>query len=664
MSWMAKLYETYEQGMQTETMGEEKLMPVSHTLQNAHINIVLDGAGCFKRAVTLEKTQVVLPATEKSAGRSCNDAPHALADKLQYVAADYERFGGMKEKYFESYHAQLSEWCESECAHPKAQAVLRYVEKRSVIQDLVSEGICHVDEAGVLLTNWSSADQPPPPLLKILPKVKGRLDQGGALVCWTVETEGDLTPETWKDHSMCQSWITYQTQNFAQPALCYISGKEQSVATNHPKRIRHTGDQAKLLSANDQRGFTFRGRFVNDEQAANISFEVTQKAHNALRWLIARQGVRNGDQVMVAWAVSGRPVPEALSATYEFDLDDYGEVEAVDFDPLRTETDHGKDFGQRFASALKRYLSGYYAKLDPTESIIIMALDSATPGRMAITYYRDFMARDYLKNVELWHWQFAWYQRVPKNDGKNGKRLTHWLISAPPLRNIFQAAYGDTGSDILKKKLYERLLPTISEGRAMPVDLVSLAVSRASNRNNKEPWEWEQNLGVTCALYRGFHLRHPNQNKRRDYAMALETDYASRDYLYGRLLAIAERIEEMAMIVASEPSRSTHASRLMQRFADRPASTWLNIEKALVPYQQRLRTKRPALEKGYKELLDNICNAFDIGDFNSEARLSGEYLLGFHCQRKWLRDHRLSGGQWVLKTADETESTTQEGSEL
>lgn len=142
--------------------------------------------------------------------------------------------------------------------------------------------------------------------------------------------------------------------------------------------------------------------------------------------------------------------------------------------------------------------------------------------------------------------------------------------------------------------------------------------------------------------------------------MSLDTQCKSRDYLFGRLLAVAERIEETAMWTASEPSRSTHASRLMQRFADRPASTWLNIHKNLVPYQQRLKAKLPPLGEAYNRLLDEISDAFINADFVSEKRLSGEYLLGFHCQRKWLREHKLKEGQWVAKQSDEFE-TTEEG---
>ena len=70
MSWMAKLYETYEAGLLlTDLPDDKRLMPTSHTLQNAHINIAIDGEGNFKRASVLEKTQIVLPDTERSASR-------------------------------------------------------------------------------------------------------------------------------------------------------------------------------------------------------------------------------------------------------------------------------------------------------------------------------------------------------------------------------------------------------------------------------------------------------------------------------------------------------------------------------------------------------------------------------------------------------------------
>ena len=119
--------------------------------------------------------------------------------------------------------------------------------------------------------------------------------------------------------------------------------------------------------------------------------------------------------------------------------------------------------------------------------------------------------------------------------------------------------------------------------------------------------------------------------------MALEEDRKSRDYLYGRLLAIAERIEEVALNVGGE-SRPTTAARLMQRFADRPFSTWRNIELGLQPYMQRLQGKRAGFLANRKKDFDAVFAAFLPDDLTSEKPLSGEFLLGYHCQKQYWRN--------------------------
>jgi CRISPR-associated protein Csd1 len=35
-----------------------------------------------------------------------------------------------------------------------------------------------------------------------------------------------------------------------------------------------------------------------------------------------------------------------------------------------------------------------------------------------------------------------------------------------------------------------------------------------------------------------------------------------------------------------------------------------------------------------KSLLDEIHSQFQSGDFENDSRLSGAYLLGYHCQRR------------------------------
>ena len=117
--------------------------------------------------------------------------------------------------------------------------------------------------------------------------------------------------------------------------------------------------------------------------------------------------------------------------------------------------------------------------------------------------------------------------------------------------------------------------------------------------------------------------------------MALEPNRTTRDYLYGRLLAIAEHMENRALYISGE-KRDTSAAKLMQRFADRPYSTWRTIELSLAPYKTRLRAQRSAFLNEMDKQLDEVISTFQGQDFTDERRLSGEFLLGYHCQRQAL----------------------------
>ncbi len=124
--------------------------------------------------------------------------------------------------------------------------------------------------------------------------------------------------------------------------------------------------------------------------------------------------------------------------------------------------------------------------------------------------------------------------------------------------------------------------------------------------------------------------------------MALELERTTRDYLFGRLLAVADHIEGRALYLADE-KRDTSAAKLMQRFADHPYSTWRTIELSLAPYKTRLRSRSTGFLVNMEKLTDEIISAFSGQDFMSEAWLSGEFLLGYHCQRQALRPKPESG---------------------
>lgn len=474
-----------------------------------------------------------------------------------------------------------------------------------------------------MLTKWDNGAETPD-IFRFLTAKDGEREQGDVFIRWHVREDSNPCTAVWKDASLQDAWQAFDASTKELKGVCMVTGNsDAALAVIHPKRVRHAGDGARLISANDSSGYTFRGRFTDDtgQQACGVSYAVTQKAHNALRWLIDRQAYRSGDLAVVTWSIAGKPVPDPFKDSLSLILG----IEGPAHETTEIEQSDVDDIGQAFAIRLRKVIAGYSAKLSPIDDVVVMGLDSATPGRMAITFYRELKVSDFLNRVQNWHERYAWAQ----NFGKDSK-----FIGAPAPRDIAEAAYGRRLDDSLRKTTMERMLPCIIDGQMLPRDLVESIIRRTSNRvsfeknKNGKQWEWEKILGIACALFSGLYIE-------RRYQMTLETDRTSRDYLYGRLLSIAEHIEDRALYIGGE-KRDTTAAKLMQRFADRPNSTWRTIELALTPYKTRLRAKRPAFLHNMETLLDEVVANFEGDEFVSDRKLSGEFLLGYHCQRQML----------------------------
>lgn len=621
MSWISDLYETYELCYEQNLPGETQLMPICHTKQNAHIEVTIDAEGQFRRAeVIKEGNATLVPCTEKSGSRAgSKPVSHPLCDKLQYLAGDFLSFGGEvtsgfakdPSKPFEDYVDRLSQWAGSEFSHPKVNSVLTYVLKKSIVSDLVASDVIPVDQSTAhQLKEWTDEKDDAPSIFRALPKGYEPLD---AFVRWRVEVDGELESSTWRDNGLIQSWVNFYSASLAEKSVCFVEGEATTVADMHPAKIRHAGDKAKLVSGNDGSGFTYRGRFLESDQPVQIGFDVSQKAHNALRWLIERQGYRNGDLVYVAWSPRGTELPDAFGNTFDFFGDDISE------DSQQAQAT--ADVAQHFAIQLRKMLSGYKANLDPTESVVIVGVDSATPGRLSVVMHRRILGSELLQRIESWHSDFAWHQNYSKKLKFTG---------APSPGDIAEAAYGQRLDEKLKQSTIQRLVPCIIDGAPFPRDIVAAAVNRMTQRMGMEQWEWNKCLGITCSIFRGSSNQH-----NKGYQMALETNNTSRDYLYGRLLAIADHIENRALYLSGE-SRDTNAARNLQRFADFPYSTWKTIELAISPYRAQLKSKRGGLLKRLEEELDEVMAKFSSESFKVDQRLSGEFLLAFHCQRKEL----------------------------
>lgn len=114
--------------------------------------------------------------------------------------------------------------------------------------------------------------------------------------------------------------------------------------------------------------------------------------------------------------------------------------------------------------------------------------------------------------------------------------------------------------------------------------------------------------------------------------MALNRECNDRDYLYGRLLAVADYAESLTQFKKGtevDGQRETNARRFMSAFSQRPMKTWKVIEERLEPYWFKLSTgTRIFLQNEMNEIFDK----FDVDSFSNDSTLNGLYLLGYHSQ--------------------------------
>lgn len=616
------------------------LLPPFHTTVTAQIQVTLSAEGEFLGASKVENEDklTIIPVTEKSGSRTAGKAPHPLCDNLRYLAGDYGQYvqdkKGNIEIYHELYMEELGKWHLSPFSHEKIDAVWNYLKKGTLIQDLLKEKILVQNEAGYLEDKV---------------KIEG-VAQNMAFVRFIVRGKNGIKSgltcdECWKDSSLWNCFIQYYRSMEGKKELDYLTGEMQTISYLHSKKIRNEGDGAKLISSNDESNFTFRGRFTTKEQAFAIGNETSQKMHNALKWIIRKQGRSFDTLTMVTWESDMKEMPlwdmdtEAISSavatntaleTSEEDLqalfqdnipegwqEEQEEASVFDGNPIAA---------RQFYSALE----GYRKQVENTSRMILMAFDAATTGRLSMAEFKMMETTRYLDNIRKWHEQCGWIQWKYKD----GHRKSYYGV--PGVWDIADILYGlesngritivDKNGKRLYAELSRRLLPCIWDNRNIPYDLVMTAVNRASMpQAYKERYNWERVLTLACS----FVKKNRYEREKEEWNVALDKECKNRNYLYGRLLAVADRIEYRTFEKDKDASRVTNAKRYMSTFSQRPFDTWKVIEENLQPYLNKLSI---AERRYYENLVDSICELFDVDAFQDNGKLDGLYLLGFHSQ--------------------------------
>ena len=497
----------------------EPLAPICHAITNAKIEITIDADGNFIQGTEVDKgdAKTIFPVTEDSAGRTSTPCAHPLCEQLGYLMPQNT------EKY-QLYVQQLQEWDASEYSHPMLQPILMYAERGSIVRDLSIGNIIKTDENGT-------------------PKDEK------AFIRWRVVGIGDESGACWKNRNLQHMYSKYYLSKIQErdKDVCMVSGDIEPVAKQHAKGIVSLNGNAKLISANDSVNFTYRGRFIKDTESMTVGFLASQKAHNALRWIIANQGRYCAGRNFVCWNPQGKEIPEVMSIMR----------------PRRKEV---KDEAHYTPSDYKEYLNkilkGWKTDLPIDAKAVVAVFDAATAGRLSLSYYSEMQAVDFLERLKYWDETCCW---PDKNFG----------IQSPLLIDIVCYAFGTLrnnkfeAEDGVMKQSMLKLVASRLEKAKIPVDIERALVKKAGtlmlyDDSKTSNWLRSRLLFTTCAVIKKY--RHDYY--REEWEMALEKEKKDRSYQYGRLLAVLEKAERDTYGV--EEDREPNAMRMQSIFTQRP----------------------------------------------------------------------------------------------
>lgn len=550
-----------------------------------------------------------------------------------------ERYG----RKYDAYIFQLRDFSESAFATEQIKAIYQYVSKGTINSDLL---------------NWNKKK------LKKPINIKDKTN-----IIFQVEIPGNSQTQTWEDGDLFSAWHQYyvgqkrvlaerkkraedelickkklpadekkklkeDTKLNDRVALDYVTGVEQLTATSHPKKISNASGNAKLVSDNDKTNYTFRGKFSDSSEVVSIGYETSQKAHQFLRYLIKDRGYGCGEQVILSFTIGS--TEKLLTPPIE----DKSIWSTLQNNSLQTESDIQIDLcaetGFDYGEALRRSLGGFGLGLALKQhaKTVVVALDAATTGRLSITFYRELDRNEYLEKIADWHDGCKWYQRFRV---KVKEKYVSY-IGAPSVDKIIEAVHGKPRGDKdesytkIKKGARERLLRCIFDGTFLPIDYVVAAIRRASNplgitRNGKfDRSSFDQVLSTACALVR----KDCQKRNKEGYKLNLELDRTDRDYLYGRLLGAADKLEEYALYKKDKGRVVTASIRHMQTFAQHPFRTWQTIHNCLNPYIQTVKGGFAFNE------IQAVMNQFAFGDYQNDEPLNGLYLIGYYHERAYI----------------------------
>lgn len=614
-----------------------------------------------------EDNFVIFPVTEESLNRTSGARAHPLCDDMQYLSQSLD-----PQKY-ENYCASNTVWSE---------AVIRELQAETdeTAQDLIN----FLQEVQRLIRDHDLLT-----LSKELIKKAYNCEEGGQnKLKILTRPHSDQEKAQYKSLDLNKAFITFRKQfgNLPKPDLnintnqllhtahikyikscqaqepetfdyCDLSGEEM-FCTDTCRGLLGT---SKIISVSNHTE-TYKGRFRNKQEVYRIGSETSERIFLMLKFFLEHKEnsqYLSDNATAVLWFekdllnVRGFDISQPVEMSdgwFSFGQNGYEDEEEI-YQP--------HSLSNPLASHWKQLLVGQesLSPADEDDFFYLLIINKVSNGRMAIQATRTLPLARFIDNLRKWRDTCTW----PRWD----RYRQEFTNKTPSTWDIVNLAYGreEEGTitlrnDKLKSLAFRRLLPSILDGRPLPPDMARKMFTNFTKRA-LYPKTWAKVVYMTCALE---SKRRRDQGKEVTINM-LEQDQQTRDYLYGRLLAIYEKIELDAMSNKStkdgdkqkdkqegkqakgkedsdkDPGkrRVTNVEKLWSAFFQAPEKSLAILSRKIQPYLQRLKNQNPGFYVKHQKLLGEITMRIrEAEDYHSRynSPLKEDAVFGYYAQNQ------------------------------
>ncbi|KRM12369.1 type I-C CRISPR-associated protein Cas8c/Csd1 [Paucilactobacillus suebicus] len=604
MQLYESLYNLYEQNKslvlqpQIDRFDNEYcLLPPGDYVLKAAIQVTVDLNGKLQSIIKNERKIPVLASPQNNA-RTSNPAPLALFDKVEYLtdtsllqlSAKTQEKNTNKRKI---YSEQLHDWIDYASKNQKNDLVLEWL---TAISEYLSKDtlISDIDKS-IGLKSFKTAN----------------------IVYFDIM---DLSPHLWYQTALAESWWNFvcKTQSGTK-GLDLITGNfTDNQATVYSKGLGGSANNSsKLISYNDNDGYTYHGILGNQELKTNgeahylAPMDATNAAKSENMLLFLRQtqsmplvsGSSNNTTSIVIWSDNNEKV------NHDTQLEVFA---ALGLNLSNTSKDNlDESTGQNDATAAMELLRGEPLGGEYNSHINLLTVNATSTGRLSVVDFQSITLNEFKTGFKNWQNRCN-YRHIDDYKQPNLKQMSKMIYAD-------KQTSSDKGASFVSRA-YSQLLNCMLNNTKIPSYIIRLATKRyvdgVLNRGGgyvrRCSAQWNDIL-LTLV-----NAEKPERNDKLMSDKSIET----RDYKFGKLLATIHLLENDALYKRSTGGiiRQTNAQKALGRLGDQPANTIKVLVKKVNPYFK----DDPYL---VKEIMKQLAG-FDAEEMTNEP-LKAIYLVAY-----------------------------------